>query len=176
SVNNRGGATPYSLAYEYASINVNNAAPVLNNAGSPTLDPILINVPSANNPGTLVSDIIARMSPDGGITDTNPNSPQGIAINGLTGTANGIWEFTVNNGTNWTPIGTTGNFNARLLAADPNTRIRYRPNTDFIGEAKIAFVAWDQTTGINGGIAAVGTRGGTTPYSTLYDYASLTII
>ncbi|MCA9093850.1 MAG: cadherin repeat domain-containing protein, partial [Planctomycetaceae bacterium] len=172
----RGPGTSFSLLYEYASLSVVNSAPVLNPNGNPTLDPITINIPDANNPGTLVSDIIARMSPNGGITDPNPNALQGIAINGLGGTATGIWEYTVNNGTNWTPIGTTGNNNARLLAADPNTRIRYRPNAGFLGEAKLAFVAWDRTTGANGGIANVNNRGGTTAYSIAYEYASIFVV
>ncbi|MCA9094948.1 MAG: hypothetical protein KDA68_15790, partial [Planctomycetaceae bacterium] len=59
---------------------------------------------------------------------------------------------------------------------DANTRIRFVPNLNFTGTVKIAFVAWDQTTGINGGIASTSTRGGTTPFSTLYDYATLSII
>ena len=99
-----------------------------------------------------------------------------IAINGLGGTSNGTWEFTTNGGTSWSSIGTTGNSNARLLAADANTRIRFVPNLNFTGIVKLAFVAWDQTSGTNGDIANTSTRGNTTPFSTLYDYSSLTII
>ena len=73
-------------------------------------------------------------------------------------------------------INATGGANALLLASDSNTRIRYRPATNFVGEAKIAFVAWDLTSGVNGGIAAVGTRGGSTAYSALYDYAGIDVL
>ncbi|MCA9097752.1 MAG: metallophosphoesterase, partial [Planctomycetaceae bacterium] len=172
----RGGHSTFSLSYDYASIFVVNAAPVLNNSGNPMLDQITLNVPGGSNPGTLVSDIIARMGPSGGITDANPGALSGIAINGLTNTANGSWQFTVNNGTNWTPFSVAGNFDARLLYADGNTRIRYVPNGGFLGEAKFAFVAWDRTTGANGGVANVNNRGGTTPYSLAYEYASIKVV
>lgn len=176
NVTQRGGTTAYSLAYDYASIFVLNTAPVLNAGGNPLLDSIPANIAAANNPGLLVTDLIARMIPGGGISDSNPGALRGIAINGLGGTSTGVWEYSVNNGTNWSPIGTTGNSNARLLAADSNTRIRYRPNSGFIGEAKMAFVAWDQTSGSNGGVANVTQRGGTTPYSLAYEYASIFVL
>ncbi|MCA9093544.1 MAG: hypothetical protein KDA68_08670, partial [Planctomycetaceae bacterium] len=172
----RGGNSTFSAAYEYASIFVVNAAPVLNNSGNPMLDQITLNLPNGSNPGTLVSDLIVRMGPSGGITDANPGALQGIAINGLSETANGVWEFTVNNGTNWTPIAVTGNFNARLLYADGNTRVRYVPNNGFLGEPKLAFVGWDRTTGANGGVASVNNRGGATPYSVAYELASIKVV
>ena len=176
NVASRGGSTPFSLAYEYASQHVVNTAPELDADGNPTLDPIPQNVSDANNPGTLVASLISRMAPNGGITDPNPGALLGIAINGLGNTSSGTWQYTVNNGTNWTNIATTGTTNARLLAADANTRIRFVPNIGFLGEVKLAFVAWDRTTGANGGIANVNNRGGTTPYSLNYEYASLFVI
>lgn len=182
NVNIRGGMTPYSLAYEYASINVTNAAPVLAVTGSAYLDPVPsappVMVSSASiavmpNMGTLVSDLIAR---SGGITDPDPAALQGIAINGLSGTANGSWEFSTDDGMSWAAIGTTGNSNARLLAANASTRIRFVPNPGFVGHVKLAFVAWDQTSGVNGGVASVGTRGGSTAFSAQYDYADLEVL
>jgi len=175
NVASRGGTTPFSALYDYASLTVTNSAPVLNASGNPMLDGILMNIGNDANLGTSVTDLIARMSPAGGISDVDPGSVQGIAINGLTGTANGAWEYTVNGGTNWSPIGTTGNSNARLLAADGNTRIRFVPNPGFKGEAKIAFVAWDRTSGANGGTANVASRGGTTAFSLAYEYARLIV-
>jgi len=173
---NRIGTSPFSTLYEFAAIFVTNTAPILDADGSPLFDPIHANVPNELNPGTLVADLIARMSPLGGISDSYAGAPRGIAVNGLSNTSNGLWQFTVNNGTNWYPIGTTGNTDARLLYADGNTRIRFVPNFGFRGEVKIAFVAWDRTSGANGGVADVRARGGSTPYSLAYEYASLFII
>lgn len=169
----RGGTSTFSANYDLASLNVTNIAPVLNASGNPMLDGILMNV--TNNPGTLITDLIARMSPAGSITDVDPASLQGIAINGLSGTADGTWEYTVNGGTNWAPIGTTGNSNARLLAADGNTRIRFVPNSGFKGEVRIAFVAWDRSSGANGGVANVAARGGSTAFSVTYELAGLIV-
>jgi len=159
------------------TLNITNAndAPVLNSTGTPMLEAIEANIPNSSNQGTLVSTIISRMAPNGGITDADTGSLSGIAINGLTGTANGTWEFTVDDGVTWFPVATTGNTNARLLASDANTRIRYVPNTGFSGQASLAFVAWDRTNGTNGGVANVSSRGGTTPFSVIYDYASIVV-
>lgn len=176
NVNSRGGTTAFSTAYELVTINVSNAAPVLNNAGAPTLNSIPMNVYGVDNVGTLVSDIISRMGPSGGITDPNQGALQGIAINGLGNTATGDWQYTTNGGASWSLIGTTGNANARLLAADPNTRIRYVPQIGYQGNAIFSFVAWDRTSGGNGAVASAGTRGGTTPYSLDYEYASISVV
>lgn len=170
----RVGASPFSAAYDLASIAVTNTAPVLNNSGAPTLDSISINVSNVNNPGTLIDTIISRMTP-GGIMDSDSGALQGIAINALGGTSTGTWEFSTDNGSLWSPVGTASNASGRLLAADGQTRIRYVPNSGFIGSSIFAFVAWDRTTGTNGGTAAVGTRGGTTAYSSAYEYASISV-
>jgi len=175
NVASRGGTTPYSLVYDYGSISVTNAAPVLDTSGNPALQPISVNMPNMNNHGTLISDLIASMGPSGSITDSDTGSVQGIAINGLGNLANGAWEFSINDGTNWTAVGTTGNSNARLLAADPNTRLRFVPNSGFRGNAIFAFVAWDRTTGANGGTANVASRGGSTGFSSAYEYGSITV-
>ncbi|MCA9092341.1 MAG: DUF11 domain-containing protein [Planctomycetaceae bacterium] len=173
NVTTRGGTTAYSVAYEYASITVTNAAPVLTVTDSAFLDAIPSDIPIGANVGTLVSDLIAR---SGGITDPDPAALQGIAINGLAGTSHGTWEFSTDGGTSWAAIGTTGNADARLLASDLLTRIRFVPNPGFVGPVRLAFVAWDLTSGVNGGIAAVGTRGGSTAFSALYDYADLDVL
>lgn len=171
----RTGSSPFSLAYDLAAISVVNVAPELNAGGTPTLTPISVNIPAANNPGTLLSDILNSMAPGGGITDGDTGAVRGIAVNGLTGLANGSWQYTINGGTNWTTFDTTGNSNARLLAADANTRIRFLPNPGFKGTASFAFVAWDRTAGSVGGTANVGTRGGSTPYSSTYEYATVSV-
>ena len=75
-----------------------NVAPVLNNAGTPTLDPLTQNQSLLSNTGTRISDIIARMGASGGITDAD-RDPVGIAIYDLSAT-DGSWQFTANGGRN----------------------------------------------------------------------------
>jgi len=116
------------------------------------------------------------MGPGGGITDTDPGAVQGIAIVGLLGESTGSWEYSTNDGASWAAVAATGSINARLLAANPGNRVRYVPNPGFTGQVKFAFVAWDQTTGVNGSLFNAGARGGTTAFSTLWDYATLQVI
>lgn len=153
-----------------------NHAPGLDPGGNPSFDPIHNGECSEENNGTLVSDIIARMAPDGGISDPDTGAQQGIAINGLSNVADGIWEYSIDGGTVWNPVGTTGNVNARLLAADALTRIRFVPNPEFTGLVKISFVAWDRSSGVNGGIADVSIRGGSTPFSIEFEDAELSVM
>ncbi|MBD2342645.1 choice-of-anchor Y domain-containing protein [Anabaena subtropica] len=162
-----------------AAINttVNNNAPVLNNTGNPTLTAITEDVLVANNPGTLVSDIIGNT-----ITDVNANALKGIAVT-FVDNSRGTWQYTLNNGANWSSFNTPGLNEARLLPADASTRIRFLPNPNFSGTADINFYAWDQTSGTAGSTANIlptnpfggsGT-GGSTAFSTAYEGASITV-
>ena len=139
----RGGTTAFSTPFEYASLFVNTA---------PTL--------------------ITRMGPLGSITDPDPVALRGIAVIGLSGTATGTWQFSVNNGASWSTIPAT----ALLLASDSSTRIRYVPNPGFTGTVALAFTAWDRTQGLlNGSIVNAGLRGGATPFSLNHDTATLNV-
>jgi len=172
----RGGATAFSTSKENAYITVTptNDAPTLNNAGSPTLDALPRHIPDVLNGGLLISDLIARMSPLGGIGDIDPGALRGIAIIGANQNI-GLWEYSTNNGTSWSGIGSTSSSNALLLAANSTTRIRFKPNINFSGTVGFTFVAWDQTTGTNGTKVNPGGRGGTTAFSTTNESAYVTV-
>lgn len=159
----RGGSTPFSVATDSALL-ILNTAPVLNTAGTPVLDTIPTNAPEATNQGNLIKDIISSMSPNGGITDADPQSKQGIAITSAN-QLNGRWQYSLDNGSTWTDYG-TGNVNRwLLLASDNSTRLRFLPKTDFKGTARLNFIAWDQTAGANGTFVDAGPRGGNTAFS-----------
>ncbi len=130
-----------------------------------------INEDDINNVGDPISSIIT-----GAVADVDDGSVEGIAIIGVN-PANGTWAYTTTNGASWNPVGVVTNGNARLLAADANTRIRFEPNPDYNGTLSpaITFRAWDQTQGINGGIADTGTGGDTSAFSTNTDTAELTV-
>jgi hypothetical protein len=100
-------------------------------------------VPSAGNPGRMVSAIVA----DSGSTD--PDSPSlGIAITDANN-PNGIWEFSRDTGISWNPIGPVSDANALLLG--PNDKIRFAPNPDFNGEDQpLTFRIWDMSNGMAG--------------------------
>ncbi|MFO1020102.1 MAG: ELWxxDGT repeat protein [Planctomycetales bacterium] len=148
-----------------------NHAPVLNASGNPAL-PTILNTNPGN--GMLITDLIASMGPQGSITDVDPGAVKGIAIIGVNN-LNGTWQYSLNNGTTWQAVGAASANSARLLAADANTRIRFLPNAGFGGASGISFVAWDQTSGVNGTATAITATGGTTPFSTNKETASITV-
>ncbi len=154
---------------------ITNNAPVLDFTGAMSLNAIDEDVLAASNTGTLISDIIASAGGDR-ITDADAGAVEGIAISDVD-PANGAWEYTINNGTNWISIGTPDPTDARLLAADANTRLRFVPNANFNGvvDPAILFRAWDQTSGTNGGTANITTNGGQTAFSAQTETASITV-
>lgn len=146
-----------------------NDAPLLNTSGSPTLDNI--NEDETNSSGMLVSDILSFAGGDP-ITDVDNGAVEGIAVTGITND-NGIWQYRLN-GDSWQPFGAVSDNNALLL--DTADYIRFVPNADYNGSAgTISFRAWDQTAGVSGGSANVAPNGGTTPYSTAVETATLTV-
>ena len=161
---------------DLTNISIVNSAPVLDNTGDMSLHPINEDVAPAANPGTLVSDIIASADGDR-ITDADPGALEGLAVIAVDNT-NGTWQFTINNGTNWIPFGSPDSTNARLLAADGNTRVRFLPNAGFDGtvDPGITFRAWDRTSGTNGSTADVTINGGSTAFSTATETASIRVI
>ena len=157
------------------TVNSTNDAPVLDNTGNMSLTSINEDVPNASNPGTLVGDIIASAGGDR-ITDADAGAVEGIAVTAVDNT-NGTWEFSINNGTNWTAFGSPSATTARLLAANATTRIRFIPAANFNGTVNpgITFRAWDQTSGTNGGTADPTTNGGQTAFSASIETASITV-
>lgn len=169
----RGGNSPFSVKKESAYVTVlDNHAPVLNPNGNPKLPDYAQN--SSTNTGTLISALIASMSPNGGITDVDQGALKGIAIVGANNVS-GSWEFSTNNGSSWTPVGAATSLNARLLAANATTRIRFVPKPGFVGNSGFTFLAWDQFTGTNGGTASTAYRGLTAPFSNVKDDAFITV-
>src|SRR5262249_22289577 len=108
-----GGTTAFSDNTETAAITVTpvNDAPALNNSGDLILTTIPTNAP-ATNPGDLVSNILTSA---GGTPIMDVDGPGlGIAVVAVDNT-NGTWEYSVDNGTTWTPFGTPSATTARLL-------------------------------------------------------------
>ena len=162
------------------SITAVNDAPVLDNTKNPALiDQNQDSGAPVGAVGTLVSSLVDFASPAGqvdNVTDPDSGALLGIAVIAAD-TANGTWFYSTNNGTNWNALGAVGNSNARLLAADANTRLYFQPNANYTGmlASAVTFRAWDQTSGSNGALANTTTNGGTTAFSTATDTASLVV-
>ena len=160
---NSGGSTAFSSAKASAGILVNDA-PALTGANGFTT----INENDVTNGGTLVSALIS-----GKATDVNGNSI-GIAVTAVDNT-NGIWQYSVDGGMNWTPLGSPTANTAVLLASDANSLVRFVPDSGYFGTSSITFQAWDETSGTVGGPADASVKGGTTAFSTASATASITI-
>lgn len=171
----RGGMSAFSSQSENAFVTVvkPNLAPVLNPGGDPKL-PNLVN--GSPNIGILIADLIASMGPTGGISDPNLTDGKGIGVIGANN-VNGEWQFSTNNGTSWQPVGATPVPQARLLAADTQTRIRFVPRTaTFVGTVGFTFIAWDQTEGTNGELFTASLRGAASPFSSRSENAFVTVV
>ncbi|MEG3976017.1 hypothetical protein QT970_15540, partial [Microcoleus sp. herbarium8] len=123
--------------------------------------------------GNLISSIAAIPT---NITDPDTGAVAGVAITAAD-TTNGSWFYTIDGGTTWTALGAVSNTNARLLAADANSRIYFQPTADYNGTVTngITFRAWDQMTGTNGSTADTSTNGGFYAFSTATDTAAITV-
>lgn len=143
---------------------------------APVLDPVLvqplapIDKDPVANPGTLVSALI----PGAAVTDPDPIALEGIAVTDVDN-SNGDWEYSTNGGATWSAFGTPSETNARLLAADANTRVRFVPNAGYDGTSEITFRAWDQVIGTAGGTTDVSVNGGVTPFSTALGTAAIAV-
>ncbi|MDX2232015.1 MAG: DUF4347 domain-containing protein [Leptolyngbyaceae cyanobacterium bins.349] len=173
-------ATPY-LDNDILTVNPPNTAPVLNDTNDTIVNfaPIRLN---AANPAGAVGTLVAQLADlTGGGGQNNILDPDNGALTGIAITAanttNGSWFYSINNGTTWNALGSVSNTSARLLAADANTRLYFRPNAGYSGTIAngITFRAWDQTTGSNGSLVSTSTNGGSTAFSTNTDTASIRV-
>ena len=122
------------------------AAPTLDSSVSPLLAAIDANtgVPSGAV-GTLVSALIDSGGSLDNFADADGGSPA-IAITG-TSLAGGTLYYSTDNGSNWSDVGAVSEASARILYADSNTRLAFKPATDYIGTISdlITFKAWDRS-------------------------------
>ena len=121
-----------------------NDAPVLDNTGTMWLSSIRQG--DTDNPGTLVTDILASAGGDR-ITDVDAGAVEGIAVIGAS-SGSGTWQFSTDSGKTWMDLGSPSPSQARLLAADAYTRVRFIPKAGFFGRVDpgITLRAWDQTS------------------------------
>ena len=160
------GTGAFSLASETATLDVIpvNDAPDLN-PFAPAMTPITED--DVANGGQTVASIVG-----GSITDLDVGAFEGIAITGLA-SGNGSWEFSIDGGGSWSPIGPVSDDGA-LLLRDVD-KIRFVPDAQNATAASFTYRAWDQTTGSAGTGTDVTDHGGTTAFSDATDTASIAV-
>lgn len=150
-----------------------NTAPVINNAGTPFLNPL--KQTQTTSAGQSIESIVNTTKPGTiMITDADACATiKGIAITSTTA-SNGQWQYRVGSAGAWTNIGAVSTANALLLYSSSNndTRIRFVPTGP--GTASFDFKAWDRSSGSNGTYYNITATGGTTAFSNANETASLT--
>ena len=160
-----GGGTDQVFGSVSVDITAVNDAPELVSGGGIPL--VTITEDDVNNNGQTVSDILDDGAGGSFFSDVD-GDPEGIAIT-INNSGNGDFEYSTDNGSTWTAIGTVDNNNALLLEADD--RIRFVPdgkNGQGSG-LNIGFRAWDGTEGAAGtkyDFIANGNSGGSNGFST----------
>jgi hypothetical protein len=114
-----------------------NDGPVLNAAAKVALSAVAA---KATNPA---GDHVTRLTAN--VTDVDVETP-GVAITGFAQGANGVWQFSTDNGANWQPIPTDVAADKALLLSE-TAKVRFLPAKKFQGFAFLSYKAWDQTTG-----------------------------
>jgi hypothetical protein len=162
-----GGNTAYSIGALTASCIVRKQAPTWTGTGV-NLTPVL---PNTSNPsGDTVATIFGSHFVD--LDGANV----GIAVAGLTGAANGTWQYSLNGGTTWINFNNVSTSAAQLLQG--TDLIRFVPNAGFMGTVTLSAYAWNGITGVDGStvnLTATATRGGTTAFSSGTLTASCTV-
>ncbi len=154
----------YSSGEQYSLVN---DAPVLV-PWAPTLNPLTDT--DVNWVGQAVSSLLGTS-----VSDVDYDAVKGIAVTGLA-SGNGTWQYSTNGGASWDNIGNVSDGSALLLrAAD---RVRFVPDGVNGTTASLTYRAWDQTgatAGQHGTKVDATATGGSTPFSTGTDTASITV-
>jgi hypothetical protein len=98
-----------------------------------------------------------------------------IAVIALGNPGRGTYQYSLDNGSNWTVMTSISESNALLL---PRTaKIRFLPVKDFNGTVTLYYRGWDQSQGVAGGrLGTNGINGGTGCFSKAFGIASLTVL
>ena len=181
-------ARPRTLRLEAAEprLLLSHTAPQLNPSDAAFFASLNENAAIGSNYGENVSDMLATGGPivynqplgNNFLTiDNHDGGVEGIAITGVTGAGDGVWEYSTGSGWSILDPGTTA-ANAERLGS--NDRVRFLPNEGFLGTVRISFAAWDVTDGGQEGtsvdLTAPEATGGGTAYSTAMATATLDVL
>src|SRR5262249_47400234 len=108
----------------------------------------------------------------GQVSDVDSGAVNGVAVTGLT-SGTGTWQYSTDNGSSWTNVGSVSESSARLLRS--TDKLRLVPDGLNADAGSVTFRAWDQTSGSAGSKVDVSANGGTTAYSTATATANITV-
>ena len=108
-----------------------------------------LNVNPSEHNGAAIGEILENMFDK--YSDIDNDTDFGLALTSVSNT-NGQWQYSLDNGNSWTDIDDISENNALLLADDANTRLRFKPDMDYMGgyPGDVSFHIWDQYRGVTG--------------------------
>lgn len=148
SAGNVGGGTAFSsqsVSVTQSIISINDA-PVLNTATKMAMPAVGAAIGSTSQ--TTVGNLLGSL-----ISDADSGASQGIAVIDVTRSSSYVWEYSVDGGTNWISLSSASPTTARLLRSSDLIRVRTLTAITTPIAARLAFRAWDQTSGTAGGTA-----------------------
>ncbi len=154
-----GGATAFSSVSAAATLTVTARQPAPAPAWSGTGAALTPVIPNTTPAGSTVASVFGGYFAE-------PTAALGIAVSGVTGIANGTWQYSLDGGTTWTSLNSVTASKAILLTA--TDLLRFLPKSNFKGTATLTAYAWAATSGLDGtpvNLALKGKTGGTTAYS-----------
>ncbi|MGB7324303.1 MAG: tandem-95 repeat protein, partial [Rubripirellula sp.] len=164
------GTNDSEIATVTITVNSANDAPVLDTSDDLRLPTITED--EVNNGGRTVAQILAS---GGGtpISDADSGSVEGIAIT-TRNNGRGLWEYSIDGGSNWSVVGTVSESEALLLRATDLVRFSPDGQNCNVTDRTFEFRAWDQTSGTAGTKVDTTTNGGSTAFSTGVETVAIT--
>ncbi|HEV3339383.1 MAG TPA: hypothetical protein VG125_03470, partial [Pirellulales bacterium] len=93
--------------------------------------------------GTASGEVTSLVDYGGAISTTAADaSGDGIAIANVVAAGSGVWQYSLNGGTTWTPF-PTGLSTTRALLLSSSDLVRYVPQPETSGNVSLTFYAWD---------------------------------
>ena len=133
---------------------------------TPKLTTISNDITPVANQGDLISNLMGNS-----LNNSDGSLDKGISITKVNNTG-GTWEYSTDNGTNWSDLATAVTFKynftnnnprtpAFLLAANNKNQIRFVPNAGFVGTVNngVVYNGWNQRTAGNGLVINIATGG-----------------
>lgn len=151
-----------------------NHAPTMDTSAALALLPQAEDDPAAA--GTRVADLLANSWVDI-IRDVDAGAQEGIGIFAAD-SAHGSFQYSLDNGSTWRPVGEVSAAQTLCLASDSATRLRFVPAPNYNGtiDPVISFRAWDRADGTpNGGSADTQSLTLDSAFSAESETASITI-
>ncbi|NDH94060.1 MAG: hypothetical protein EBZ13_05900, partial [Planctomycetia bacterium] len=108
--------------------------------------------------GVVVDTVLSTVGAQANVSDVDLGTSIGFAITGIDQT-NGSWWYSEDNGNTWARMAPVSEASPRLLSS--TARVYFRPDRNVTGEIPHGFTfrAWDQSRGLAGQTAPIGSLG-----------------